>query len=112
MAKPIFTWNPDLGARRISKPSVKPTKFGDGYEVRVPIGINTSPAKWMLRFTRNYAEASLIFAFLETQAATTAFTWTDTYNVTAVYVCREWDMAQTMFGVFELNCVFDQVFEF
>jgi phage-related protein len=112
MARPIFTWSPDLGARRNSKPAVKPTKFGDGYEVRVANGINTAPAKWTMRFTRNYAEVGAAFAFLEIQAGITSFTWTDPLNVTAVYICREWDMAQNQFGVYELSCVFEQVFEF
>ena len=111
MPRPDFTWHSDLGGLRDVKPSVQPTKFGDGYEARIATGINTMPKKWSLRFTRNYAEFSAILAFIETQAGVTSFTWTDGLNVSSVYVCRQWTTSQKEFGIFELIATFEQVFE-
>lgn len=111
MATNTFTWYADLGAKRDMKPSIHLTKFGDGYEARTPIGVNFMPKKWSVTFTRNYAESSLIFAFLETQAGYLAFNWVDPLSVTGVYVCRDWAMSQKEFGIYEVNGIFEQIFE-
>ena len=111
MSKPIFAWSPDLGAQRQMKPSVQPTKFGDGYEVRIPNGINTMPASWTCKFTGNYALIGPAFSFLEAQAGVTSFTWTDPLNNTGTFTCAEWGIQQINFGVYELNAIFKQVFE-
>lgn len=111
MSKPNFIWNADLGSQRSVKPSVNVTKFGDGYEVRTPTGINTKPKEWEVRFTRNVDEINAILAFLEARAGVEAFTWTDVTNTTATYVARSWSVSQKMFGIYELNTTFEQVFE-
>ena len=111
MSKPTFTWNPDLGADRDIKPSVKQIKFGDGYETRIPIGINTMPRKWTVTFTRAYPEANAIDSFLQTCAGVQSFLWTDPRNETNTYVCRDWKVRQQYFGVYQVTAVFEQVFE-
>lgn len=111
MSALTFTWPPDLGAARSIKPSVKPMKFGDGYESRIPIGINLDPNVWTVRFTRAYAEAAAINAFLLNANATSNFAWTDPQNNTANYVCRSWTFLQKEFGVYEISAKFEQVFE-
>lgn len=111
MPRQNFTWSPDLGAQRSVKPNVHQTKFGDGYEVRVANGINTSPKKWTLRFSRDLTEATAILTFIENHAGATAFNWTDTLNTAGVYVCREWTINQKFFGVYEVQATFEQVYE-
>lgn len=112
MSKQTFSWKPDLAAEAKMKPNVTVTKFGDGYEHRVAVGINFKPKSWNLTFTRNYAEISQIIAFLDARGAVESFNWKDTTDVTGVYVCREWSYSQTKPGVYQLNCTFDQVFEY
>ena len=111
MTLATFTWNPDLGATRDMMPAVKPTSFGDGYEVRIPIGINTNRRKWTVTFPRNYEESAPIDAFLENCGGTQAFIWTDPKGDTNVYVCRSWKWVQKEFGVYVVSGVFEQVFE-
>lgn len=111
MAKPAFTWDADLGAQRSVKPSINQTKFGDGYELRVPIGINFKPKTWSVTFTRDLAVASAILNFLDARGGSEAFTWVDPMNVDSTYVCREWSSSQSERGIYTITATFEQVFE-
>ena len=109
MTTPTLNYYPDLGAQRKMKPAVQQTKFGDGYEARVPTGINNMLCQWQVKFTRNWADAGVILAFLEAQAGVTSFNWTDPLNNTNLFVCRTWDIQQTNFGVYCVSGTFEQV---
>ena len=111
MSKPVFTWSPDLGAQRSVKPNVMQTKFGDGYELRVPIGINSKPKTWGVTFTRDVITASAILDFLDARGGSEAFTWVDPMNVNSTYVCREWSSSQSDPGIYVVSATFEQVFE-
>lgn len=112
MAKQKFEWNPDLGAENQVKPRVTVTKFGDGYESRVAVGINSKPKSWRVTFTRNYPEFSQILAFIEARGGVDAFEWKDPLNQTGIYVARDWSYTQQSPGVYKLTATFDQVFEY
>lgn len=112
MSKPTFAWHPDLGAQQSMAPSVQQTKFGDGYELRVAKGINTTPRTWEVSFTRSQSEAGAILDFLEARAGLEAFVWTDPLNREGTYVCREWSGSQQAFGVYVVSATFEQVFEY
>jgi len=112
MSTPNFTWTPDVGAQQTIKPSVQQTKFGDGYELRTPIGVNYKPKRWQVTFTKNAVEATAILAFLEARGGLEAFTWTDPLDVSNTYVCREWNSSQQMFGIYQITASFEQIFEF
>lgn len=112
MSKPTFTWHPDLGAQQRIKPSVNQTKFGDGYELRVATGLNTTPRTWEVSFTRSVGEAQVILNFLEARAGREAFAWIDPMNKEGTYVCREWGGGQQAFGVYVIQATFEQVFEY
>lgn len=103
-----FIWAPAPGAGYTCRPTVEPAKFGDGYEARVPIGINTQPKKWSLKFAK-YPE--LVLAFLEARNGAEAFNWVDPFGGNGVYVCREWKPVSTGPRSFEVACDFEQVFE-
>lgn len=87
-----FTFTPDFGAAADYKPRVRVTNFGDGYEQRVPDGINTARDAWSLRFAvRNDTETNAILAFLRARNAFEAFNWTPPGEVAPIRViCREW----------------------
>lgn len=112
MSKPVFQWNPDLGAQKSTKPTVYSIKFGDGYEQRIPVGINSKPHSWQVKFTRSLAEAESIGGFLEARGGVEAFTWTDPGGSVANYVCREWTQSKSSFGVCVVSGTFEQVFEY
>lgn len=111
MTMPVFTWFPDRGSQHSAKPNVNVTKFGDGYEVRVPVGINNQPMKWTLTFDRTRDEALAILAFLRQQGAVQAFQWTNPLQEQGVYVCRSWKSDQQG-GSIRITCDFEQVFEY
>lgn len=106
----IFPWLPDIDSTVSVEPSVKVTKFGDGYESRTPVGINTTGRKWPVKFTRPRAEAFQILDFLEARNATEKFTWTDPFGRTGTWVCRKWS-AQSSQGYVVVSGDFEQVFE-
>ena len=112
MSKPTFTWTPDLGAQQSITPSVTQTKFGDGYELRVARGINTQPRMWNVTFSKEPNEAAAILDFFEARAGVEAFSWTDPFNKTGTYVCRQWNSGQALFGVYSITATFEQVFEY
>lgn len=104
-----FAWNPDLGSTMSKKPHVQVTRFGDGYENRVAIGLNSNPELWSLKFTASKADAVPVLAFLEARNGVESFWWVTPYGRTIVCVCREW---KTENGVIRtVGMDFEQVFE-
>jgi phage-related protein len=112
MAKQTFPFPPDLGAKQTFKPNVNKTAFGDGYEQRVPVGINTNPCTWTCVFTNPLDDNEAILAFLTAMGAFQSFLWQDPKGVVATYVCRGWDSTKADLAVYTTNAVFEQVFEF
>lgn len=106
-----FDWLPDLGAKKVVEPNVKVTKFGDGYEARIPTSINSSARKWECTFTKNLDEANQIDAFFAERNATKNFQWTDPQGYTGVFVCRTWSMNQSNKGIFAVSATMEEVFE-
>lgn len=107
-----FTYTPDYGAAYETKPNVRVSKMGDGYEQRQANGLNTMPKTWTLRFSlRNDAEANAIISFLDAAAGVSSFDWTDTNGTAGKYVCRAWSSTKERFNLNTINCTFEQVFE-
>ncbi|WP_151708800.1 phage tail protein [Acinetobacter brisouii] len=111
MTVSTFSWLPDLGSERTDEPLVTVTKFGDGYESRLAIGVNSQPMKWSVSFTCNITQLSAIKAFLIDKGAITAFHWTTPDGDSGMFVARSWKTKQIGFGVFQLTSTFEQVFE-
>lgn len=110
--KPEFLWSPDVGAQQTVRPTVNQVKFGDGYELRVPVGINFKPRSWQVRFTKGPDEAVQILTFLEERGGVEAFTWTDPMNQLGTYVCREWSSVRIGQAGYQITGTFEQVFEY
>ena len=123
-----FPWIPSYGSAVTNKPNVTQTKFGDGYELRVPIGINTNPRKWQVTFANRPNEtADEIGAFLDARGGVEAFDWTPPHWKTAngmptsgiippqaksgKWVCREWSEQQTGPYTRTITATFEEVFE-
>lgn len=104
-----FTWNPDWGSTFAKKPRVQVTKFGDGYENRVSVGLNNSPEVWTLKFTASKSDTALVLAFLEARNGVESFYWQNPYGNTNVYVCREWKTDNGAIRTVSMD--FEQVFE-
>lgn len=111
MARQTFTWFPDRGSDKTTKPRVEVIQFGEGYEARVSDGVNTSPMSWNLVFTRQKSEADAILAFIRARAGSESFYWTNPMEELGVYVCREWKVKRIGGPNMQISCTFEQVFE-
>lgn len=108
-----FTYTPDFGARRATKPRVRVVAFGDGYEQRQGDGINTRNEVWDLQFqNRTNSDTAAIIAFLEARNAVESFDWTPPNEVTAIkVVCREWNKSLDRFNLNAVSAQFERVYE-
>jgi phage-related protein len=108
-----FSYVPDFGANVDETPNVYPVKFGDGYEQRISVGINTNKQIHNLTFSqRSQTEADAIRAFLRTAAAVNAFQWTPPGDSSPlVFVCRKWNRRIDKASLYTITCTFEQVYE-
>lgn len=102
----ILTRQPDAGASMSCKPTVESAKFGDGYEQRVALGINTQLRKWSVQFTYCQQE---VLDLLEECNGVTSFTWTDPHGKTGQYICREWRTSHIGSFLYSVRGDFEQV---
>lgn len=108
-----FTWVPEFSAQKDTVASVTAVKFGDGYEQRIPTGINTLPQVWNLSFAnRDTSEMNAIISFLETAGGASAFYWTPPDTTTQYsFVCRKWTKVLNKANYWSISASFEQVFE-
>ncbi len=107
-----FIWIPTYGTALTQKPSVSVNKFGDGYEQRVAIGINTIKRKWDVSFAnRPTSTADAIEAFFEARASVQSFNWQPPHGAVGKWVCREWSAQKTGPYTRSVTATFDEVFE-
>ena len=108
-----FTWTPDFGAKVAVKPRVRAISFGDGYEQRQAIGINTGGEDWDLTFNRrSNDEALAIMDFLDARNAVEAFDWTPPNEASTIrVVCREWTKTLERFNLNTISAQFIRVYE-
>lgn len=102
------------GAQKSSKPVVRTTQFGDGYEQRTTFGLNQNPKEWSLTWQNiTEANADTIEAFLDARAADgTSFDWTPPDTATSYkWVCQQWDKTIPYTGRATITATFRQVFE-
>ena len=102
------------GAQKSSKPVVRTTQFGDGYEQRTTFGLNQNPKEWSLTWQNiTEANADTIEAFLDARAADGAsFDWTPPDTATSYkWVCQQWDKTIPYIGRATITATFRQVFE-
>lgn len=108
-----FTWVPDFGADKDVKPTVTQVKFGDGYEQRFAMGLNTKSQTRTLSFTnRNQSESDFIDNFLDARGALEAFLWTPpNESIALIWVCRSWKRTTAKANLYNISAVFEQVYE-
>ena len=102
------------GAQKNSRPKMRMTQFGDGYEQRTTFGLNQNPKEWSLTW-QNITEsnADTIETFLDARAADGAsFDWTPPDAATSYkWVCQQWDKTIPYAGRATITATFRQVFE-
>jgi phage-related protein len=106
-----FGWMPDQNWSGKKKPAVGSTKFGDGYEQRVAVGINNSAKQFSLKFTKSTSECYGIDRFLTIMAGKNSFGWCNPLGIKNNYICREWGVSRVNAAVLSVSATFEQVFE-
>jgi phage-related protein len=105
---------PAYGAQKTSEPTVRTTRFADGYEQRIRFGLHQNPKRWSLTWQNiTEANADTIETFLDARADDGAsFDWTPPGEATAYkWVCDQWDKTIPYTGRATITATFRQVFE-
>ena len=87
--KPYFFWRPSYGYNQKTEPRVRVVRFGDGYEQRVPDGIQNQLLTLELAFTeRGGSESTAILHFLNARGGSESFVFypPKPYNVPKKFV--------------------------
>jgi len=110
---PSFNWSPSFSSSESSKPRVSSARFGDGYEQRVRMGLQTDPKTWQLEFNnRTNLERDEIRAFLESRGGAEAFNWTTPWGQTDwKWVCEEWNIDPSNCNNNQIRATFRQVYD-
>lgn len=107
-----FTIAPSYEAVEVSKPRVRKTALGDGYEQRIRFGLNTDAKQWRLTFSeRTDSERETILAFFEARGGYESFTWTPPRGPSGQFVCEDWDTTVRRCNRNTIVAVFRRVFE-
>lgn len=104
---------PTFNAVKSSQPTIRATKFGDGYEQRVKFGLNQNAKEWSLTFMVSTTDAATIETFLDARADDAAsFNWTPPDGATSYkWRCDQWTKELLSDNFFKINTTFRQVFE-
>lgn len=116
LIKPDFFWKASYNNSDLKlKPGVSIIKFGDGYEQRIPDGINSNSLKFNLTFEgRDKNETRAIAHFLHKRKSTEGFFFDPPfpYNFDSSqtypkrFVCEEWSIAYNFFDNYTINTTF------
>ncbi len=105
-----FTITPSFEAVEVSKPRVRKTQLGSGYEQRVTFGLNSNLKEWRLTFAeRTDAQRETILAFFDARNGTESFDWTPPRGVAGKYVCEEWQTTLRRCNFNTITATFRQV---
>lgn len=110
--KPNFVWSPSYNVTVSQQPIVKIIKFGDGYEQRIPDGINNNLIKADLSFDKRDAyEAAAIIHFLTLRKAAESFVFSlpEPYTSARLMVCRSWSNNYAFHNNYNIKVTFEEV---
>ncbi len=106
---PYFFWKPSYDYNVKFEPRNRVISFGDGYEQRVPDGIQNNLMHIDLTFpARGEDEAAAILHFFQSRNGTEAFVFypPKPYNVAKRFRCPSWDMSVAFQGNFSVKASF------
>ena len=105
---------PAYGASQQNSPKTRVSQMGDGYELRVVVGLNQNPKEWRLRWQNiKETDADTISTFLDNRASDGAsFDWTPPDTTTSYKcVCDSWTKSIPYLITATISATFRQVFE-
>lgn len=110
-AWPYFFWAPAYNVSTTHQPRLLSVSFGDGYEQRMPDGLNHDILEFSLVFDKRDAkEATSIIHFLAAREGYKAFYFKppQPYGVVKKFVCKSWNSALVYDNNYTVNATFSE----
>ncbi len=105
---------PSFPVKKLSNPSVRTVKYGDGYEARISYGLNQNPKTFVLTW-KNLSEtdSDTIETFLDARAEDNdSFTYTPPNESSAMkFKCPKWSKNMEFPTRATIQATFIEVFE-
>lgn len=114
---PDFWWKSSYNAKIDNKPRIRYNQFGNGYQQRIPDGLNTNLVEFNLTFeNRSELETVSILYFLRQRNGQESFI----YNLPTIYsksstdlstrfICPEWGSSYISYNNYTIDCKFIEV---
>lgn len=107
-----FTIAPSISTQLTVRPRTKKIQFGDGYEQRFSMGLNTRSEQWDLTFhCKGTTERDAVLDFFEARNGQESFDWTTPNGDAKKFVCEEWRQRQEGETFFVIDTSFREVHE-
>lgn len=106
-------YQPEYAATQPIKPKVLRVSFGDGYEQRIPDGLNNIKRSWSLTYQKKTSDIDTIEAFLKVTKGAAAFTWTPPRGDVGNWIvsAEGWTRDVANYGYEKITVTFEEVFE-
>lgn len=111
MSNQKFTWCQDLeGNNQTESFNVLSSKFGDGYEQNISVGINNRSGQWSYSRTAKKAEILEIKAFFDQHKGADSFLWDSPLDGEVRVKTGEYNPVCLGGDVWQISTTFTQVF--
>lgn len=104
-----FHWAASYGSSADESVNAEEVKYGDGYRSVVPIGLNTTNAKYSLKISNSPAVITQIREFLKARKGR-PFTWTPPGETEIKVTCMSWKPGYESYGMWTLNFEFERFY--
>lgn len=114
---PDFWWKSSYNARIDNKPRIRYNQFGNGYQQRIPDGLNTNLVEFNLVFeNRTELETVSILHFLRQRNGQEGFVYNiptiyskSSDNLTTKFICPDWTSSYVSYNNYNIDCKFVEV---
>lgn len=112
MSNRKFTWCQDLESNsQTAKFNVLTSKFGDGYEQNVSVGINNKSGTWQYTRTAKKALIQEIKAFFDAHKGADSFLWDSPLDGEVRVVAGDYMPVSLGGGMWSISTTFTQTFQ-
>lgn len=107
-----FTYTPSYSSSVDVQPRIISAPFGEGYELNLEDGINTSAEIWNLTFSNVdlTTSANIVSFFKDYKTCTTPFDWVTPDGNTYRFLCKAWKRNFDSPMTATITATFQQVF--
>lgn len=112
---PDFYWKPSYSTVAQAEPRINRIKFGNGYEKRIPDGLNTNLMTIQIGFeNRKESEAVAILHFLNKMNGQQSFIFNvptvfDKSTFNTRFVCPNWQTTYNFYQNYSIKALFEEV---